>query len=75
MQNFAQNHKTLNINTLEWRLLSLSIQKLCLYLIIAQKPENQPCNPSASGKNDFPLNKQGLFFVVITVFTNFFAKI
>jgi hypothetical protein len=48
MQNFAQNHKTLNINTLEWLLLSLSVQKLCLYLIIAQKPESQPYNPSAS---------------------------
>lgn len=48
MQNYAQNHKTLNINTLESLLLSLSIQKLCLYLTIAQKPENQPYNPSAS---------------------------
>jgi hypothetical protein len=46
MQNFAQNHKILNINTLEWLLLSLSVQKLCLYLIIVQKPENQPYNPS-----------------------------
>jgi hypothetical protein len=48
MQNFAQNHKILNINTLERLLLSLSVQKLCLYLIIAQKPENQSYNPSAS---------------------------
>jgi hypothetical protein len=48
MRNFAQNRKILNINTLEWLLLSLSVQKLCLYLIIAQKPEDQPYNPSAS---------------------------
>jgi hypothetical protein len=58
MRNFAQNRKILNINTLEWLLLSLSVQKLCLYLIIAQKSENQPYNPSASANEQILRQKK-----------------